>query len=293
MKHLKRFWALTLLIASPALAWAADTGPTLGLQSWTCRQMSFEELVDFATRHGIKQIELCPVHINPKDPLEVNLRKREILESRGLKAYAFGVAPTSTAAAENRRLFEFARAMGMELLIVEPQDAAAWDSLERFAVEFRIKVAVHNHWRGSPYGSPAVVLDLLRQRDSLIGVCLDLGWITAAGFDAAEILHLYGDRVYDIHLKDKRAQRSEVQQVQREDDPNHVLGIAVTEGVTWRDAIPGSGDVNWKGVFAEIRRSRWSGVMALETDSAEFASDPNQFVSNGIEFFQRQFANFD
>ena len=33
------------------------------------------------------------------------------------------------------------------------------------------------------------------------------GWITAAGFDSAEVVRSYCDRVYDMHLKDKVVER--------------------------------------------------------------------------------------
>ena len=45
---------------------------------------------------------------------------------------------------------------------------------------------------------------VLAKRDPRIGVCLDAGWITQAGFDAAKVFQDYRGRVFDIHFKDKK-----------------------------------------------------------------------------------------
>jgi hypothetical protein len=74
---------------------AAAAGPELGLQSWTCRNMTFEQVVDFATKHEIKKIEFIAAHISPSAPAAENLRKKAVLDKAGLTAYSFGVNGTS------------------------------------------------------------------------------------------------------------------------------------------------------------------------------------------------------
>ena len=133
--------------------------------------------------------------------------------------------------------------------------------------EYDIRLAIHNHGKGSVYGDPATVQAILAQRDKRIGVCLDVGWVTAAGFDAAQVFTAYGDRVYDIHFKDKK----------------------VAPGADGKDAIIdvalGTGSANYAGLFAAIKQSGWSGVLAIETDSRAFQADPNQLVAEGANFF--------
>ena len=51
------------------------------------------------------------------------------------------------------------------------------------------------------------------------------------------------------------------------------------------DVPVGTGAANYAGLFAEIRRSGWSGVMAIETDNRSFQADPNQLVEEGKKFF--------
>jgi L-ribulose-5-phosphate 3-epimerase len=100
-----------------------------------------------------------------------------------------------------------------------------------------------------------------------------VGWVTAAGFDAAEVFRGYGDRVYDMHFKDKVTSKDEK-----------------TGKATPVDTEIGKGKANYAGLFAEIKKARWNGVLAIETDSKAFAEDPNRLVAEAKTFFESQVA---
>jgi sugar phosphate isomerase/epimerase len=258
-----------LAVFAPASA-ASSAGPQLGLQTWTCRNMTFEQVVDFAVKHGVTQLQFISKHVDPKASREENLRKKAILDQKGLVAYTFGVNGTSMNKEENRKLFEFAKLMGIKVIIVEPKNLAEWDNLEALVKEYDIKLAIHNHGTGTAYGDPATVKQVLAKRDRRIGVCLDVGWVTAAGFDAAAVFRDYGDRVYDIHFKDK------------------VVETSADGKKTPVDTELGKGKANYTGLFAAVKQSGWSGVFAIETDSKAFAEDPNRLVAEGKAYFASQ-----
>jgi L-ribulose-5-phosphate 3-epimerase len=259
--------ALPLTRAAQSAGRAMESGPKLGLQTWTCRNMTFDQVVDFAVKHGITHIQFIAAHLDPNGTKEETLRKKAILDQKGLVAYTFGVNRTSTDKEANRKLFEFAKLMGMKLIIVEPKDMAEWDNLEQLVKEYDIKLAIHNHGRGTMYGDPATVKKVLAERDRRIGVCLDIGHVVGAGFDAAEVFRGYGDRVYDMHFKDKTVQT----------DANGKKTPVDTE--------IGKGDTKYPALFAEMKKSKWSGVLAIETDSKAFAEDPNKLVAGAKKFF--------
>jgi sugar phosphate isomerase/epimerase len=255
-----------------ASAKTMDAGPKLGLQTWTCRNMNFDQVVEFAVKHGVTHLEFIKAHLDPSAPAEESLRKKAILDQKGLVAYSFGVNGTSMDKEKNRQLFEFAKLMGIKVIIVEPKNPDEWDNLEELVKEYDIKLAIHNHNLDTVYGSPEKVNKVLNARDRRIGVCLDVGWITAAGFDAAEAFRAYGDRVYDMHFKDK------------------VVETSADGKKTAVDTEIGKGKANYAGLFAEIKKSKWSGVLAIETDSKAFAEDPNKLVAEAKKFFQAQMA---
>ncbi|NBQ22765.1 MAG: sugar phosphate isomerase/epimerase [Verrucomicrobia bacterium] len=258
-----------LVLLKPVGAEAkAEGGFSLGLQTWTLRNMDFDQMVAFAKEHGLTKIQSTDKHLNPRADWEDIKRKKAILDAEGLEVYTFGVAGTSMDHAENRRLFEFAQFMGIQLIIVEPRDFAIFDSLERLVKEFDIKIAIHNHGLTSLYGNPMVVKNVIQHRDPRIGVCLDIGWITAAGFDAEKVYRGYDGRVFDFHLKDKKVEVAD----------RRLVGIS---------AHIGEGDANLEGLFAALKETGYQGVLAIETDSPLFAREPSGFVQHAKEVFQK------
>jgi sugar phosphate isomerase/epimerase len=275
--------ALALVVSS---ARAADeSGPKLGLQTWTCRNMTFEEVIDFATKHQIKYVQMISKHIDPKGTKEETLKKKAALDKAGLVCYTFGVNGTTANKEDNRKLFEFAKLMGIKLIIVEPKKMEEWDNLEELVKEYDIKLAIHNHGTGTMYGDPETVKKVLAARDARIGVCLDIGWVTAAGFDAAKIFREYNGRVFDMHLKDKRIEKAAATPAPAVTEPADKKKKAA--GPTVLDVEIGTGQANYKDLFAEIKKAKWSGVMAIETDNGDFAKDPNKLVAGAVEFFKK------
>lgn len=257
------------LATSPSCFGADGWAPRVGIQTYTLRNLNFDQAIAFSAEHGLKDVQLSS-QVNPKAPREELEKKRDALAAKGLTPYTFGVNDTSLDKEENRKLFEFAKLMGLKLIIVEPRDFKIWDNLEELAKEYDMRVAVHNHGIKSLYGNPAVVKNILKHRDARLGVCLDVGWVTAAGFDAAKVFREYEGRVFDIHLKDKR-----IEKVKEGDD------VAI-------DTEIGAGQANLKGLLAELKASHWQGVLAIETDSPELARNPAPFVDGAVRYVKDQ-----
>jgi sugar phosphate isomerase/epimerase len=226
--------------------------------------LSFDQVVEFCTKHKIKYVELIPNHIGLDDSKEQWQKKKEAMEKAGLVPYTFGVAGTSLGKEKNRHLFECAKFFGMKLIVVEPGDFKIFDQLEELAKEYDIKVAIHNHGIYSMYGNPAVVRNVLMHRDSHIGVCLDAGWIASSRLDPAKTFKEYNGRVYDIHLKDKKV-------------------TCTDKGDRNTDVFLGDGDANLKSLLKACKDAHWDGVLAVETDKD--LKDPTEHMEKAIEFF--------
>ncbi len=262
---------LTVLTTlQPALVQAQDFSERLALQTWTMRKMNFEEMTDFAAKMGFTDLQMWSStsggHIDPLAPWDEIKRQKETLDRKGLKAYAFGVTRATRNEEELRKVFEFARYMGMEMIITEPKEKRQLDLLEKFALVYDIKVAVHNHTIESPFGNPLTVKMLLADRDPRIGVCLDAGWMTTTGLDVAEVYRDYGDRVFDIHLKDKLV---------------HSRGA----DHDYTDVDIGTGDANLIGLFKAMKETGYSGRIAIETDQQ--LEDPTDFVKGAVAFVKQ------
>ncbi len=268
---LRLLLVLTVLATlQPALVQAQDLSERLALQTWTMRKMNFEDMTDFASKMGFTDLQLWNStsggHVDPLAPWDEIQRRKETLDRKGLKAYAFGVTRATRNEEELRKVFEFARYMGMEMIITEPAEKRQLDLLEKFAVVYDIKVAVHNHTIESPFGNPVTVKMLLADRDPRIGVCLDAGWMTTTGLDVAEVYRDYGDRVFDIHLKDKLVHSGEA-------DHDYTDVDIVT------------GDSNLIGLFKAMKENGYSGRIAIETDQQ--LEDPTDFVKGAVAFVEK------
>lgn len=265
MKQICRLLA-ALLIVSASLA-AADLTGQLGIQTWTLRNMEFDKVVAFAKQQGITNLQVIGKHIDPNSPREEYMKKKAVLDANGLRAYTFGVAGTSLDKEKNRKLFQFAKDMGISLIIVEPSDFQILDNLEELAKEYDIRVAIHNHGIRSLYGNPLVVRTLLQHRDPRMGVCMDAGWITSTGMNPTTVFRDYKGRVFDIHLKDKKVEKTQGDDVAM-------------------DTLIGEGQGQLASLLAELRKTGWNGIMSIETDSDAFARNPDEFVSKAKAFVE-------
>ena len=52
------------------------------------------------------------------------------------------------------------------------------------------------------------------------------------------------------------------------------------------DVEIGTGQAAYKELFAEIKKAKWSGVMAIETDNATYAQEPTKLVAGAVAFFK-------
>jgi sugar phosphate isomerase/epimerase len=82
-------------------------------------------------------------------------------------------------------------------------DPAALDLVEKMARQYEIRIAIHNHGPGDKrYPSPLDVLRLVKDRDPLLGLCIDVGHTVRLSEDPVDVIHQCARRLYDFHMKD-------------------------------------------------------------------------------------------
>ncbi|HBJ80313.1 sugar phosphate isomerase/epimerase [Pseudothermotoga sp.] len=102
---------------------------------------------------------------------------------------------------EWKRIFEFARKMGVETLVAEPEPSQ-FDFLEKLCDEYNINIAIHNHPQPSRYWEPDSVLKYVSGRSHRIGACADVGHWVRSGLNPVECLKKLEGRIISIHFKD-------------------------------------------------------------------------------------------
>lgn len=187
-----------------------------GCQAYSFRLFSVMEAIEKTAKAGGKTIEFYPkqklspeqpeVLFNHESPPEVIAAVKAKLAEQGVTAVAYGVVRLGKDDVENRKVFGFAKTMGIGILTTEP-DAAALDQIEVLVKEYDIKMAIHNHPRrpldrAYLYWDPNYVLSLVKDRDARMGACADTGHWVRSGLDPVECIQILKGRIFDSHLKD-------------------------------------------------------------------------------------------
>ncbi|GAH43655.1 unnamed protein product, partial [marine sediment metagenome] len=80
---------------------------------------------------------------------------------------------------------------------------------------YDIKLAIHNHGPGDKrYPSPESAYEKIKNMDSRMGLCLDIGHTKRIGIDPAKSARQFMDRLHDVHIKDVDKAAAEGQTVE-------------------------------------------------------------------------------
>lgn len=183
--------------------WESDKpGYQLGLASYTTREFSLDDTIAMAKRVGLLNIGLKSMHM-PLDASEEEIKRlAKKVRDAGLNLYAAGVIYMKSAD-KVTNAFNYAKAAGIEVIIGVP-DHDLLPQVNELVKKTNIKVAIHNHGPGdSLYSSVNDVNKLIKDLDSRVGFCIDIGHVVRINEDPAAMILKYHERLYDLHLKDE------------------------------------------------------------------------------------------
>lgn len=230
-------------------------GFAVGTQAYTFKNFTALEAIEKTAQAGGRVIEFYPGQAfspdqkalkwdhNATDEMIATVEKH--LKQFDVLAVNYGVVGIPKDEAQARKIFEFAKRLGMRAITTESEDAL--DVIEKLVREYDIKVAFHNHPRrddNPDYRTwdPKHVSQLLKGRDERIGSCADTGHWIRSGLDPVESLRILKGRIISLHLKDR----------------------AVPES---HDVVFGTGMGNTAGVLDELRKQKFSGHISVEYEN--------------------------
>jgi sugar phosphate isomerase/epimerase len=182
---------------------ATETASSLkiGMASYTLRRYSLDELIEICLRLQIKDIALKSFHL-PYEATQEELQYiMSKLKARGLNIYGGGVIYMKTEA-DVEKYFTYASHAGLPMIIGAPEHHLL-KLVEDKVKATGIKLAIHNHGpEDKIFPSAGSVYDKIKDLDSRIGLCIDLGHTYRLGLDPSEEVKKYKDRLFDVHLKD-------------------------------------------------------------------------------------------
>jgi len=250
---------------------AEKLGWRLAIQAWSFKEFTLFEAIDKTASLGLKYIEAFPgqalspekddvkfdQNISPEIMQEVKAK----LTATGVKMVNFGVTQIPEDEKEARKLFEFAKAMGLETICAEPP-AEQMPTVDRLAQEYGINIAIHNHPKPSRYWSPDAFLKAVDGRSKRIGACADTGHWPRSGLNSLDCLKKIDGRIISLHFKDLNE-----------------------EGPKAHDVPWGTGVCNVKSLLAELKRQGFKGVFSIEYEYNWDNSVPD--IAKSVEFFDK------
>ena len=197
---------------TPALRAQEKLGWRPGVEAYTFHKYTLFETIDKTAQLGLPYVgglsfqtvsKEMPKRFTPKLTDEELKQVRLKLDAAGVRmlTYYYQSLPADEAAC--RKVFDFARKMGIETFMSEPAPAAL-DTIEKLCDEYDIKVAIHNHGpKSSPiYWQPEGVLKVCQGRSKRLGACGDMGYWMRAGIDPIEAIRKLGHRLITIQMHD-------------------------------------------------------------------------------------------
>ncbi|MDB6154512.1 MAG: Xylose isomerase domain protein barrel [Chthoniobacteraceae bacterium] len=249
------------LLAAAAFSHAAPlpdsiktSGFAIGCQAWTFNKFSVFEAIEKTAQAGGKTIEFFPgqklsaeepaVKFDHNSPAEVIEKVKAKCKSLNVTPVAYGVVGLSKDEASSRKVFEFAKALG--ILCINTESVEALDTAEKLVKEFDVKVGIHDHPKRPDNPSyrvwdPNYVLEVTKDRDPRIGACADTGHWVRSGLKPVDCLRILKGRIMSSHLKD--------------------LHAPLPSG---HDVIYGTGVSDIKGTLAEFKEQGFEGPISIE-----------------------------
>jgi sugar phosphate isomerase/epimerase len=175
----------------------------LGIASYSLREFPLEKALEMAKTLRTPYINFKSMHVPyEKSPEELAALRKQI-EDEGFKIVGGGtITFNEDTDAGVEKYFAYAKAAGMPTIVCT-MPVATLPRVEKFAKQYDIKIAIHNHGTEDKiFPSPYDVLKHVKGMDSRMGLCMDIGHTVRTGTDPVKAVLDAGPRLHDMHAKD-------------------------------------------------------------------------------------------
>lgn len=247
----------TTALATPIPDDCKTGGFAIGCQAWTFNHFTVMEAIDKTAAAGGKVIELYPGQkFSPEQPAlkfdhnatdEMLAAVQARLKKAGVRAVNYGVVGIPNNEAGARKIFEFAKTLGLYGITTESVDAI--DVIEKLVKEYDICVGFHDHQKLANDPSykmwdPNYVLSVVKDRDARIGSCADTGHWVQSGLKPVDCLKILEGRIISMHFHDM----------------NDFTASA-------HDIPAGTGVSDVPAILDELRRQHFAGNISIEYEA--------------------------
>lgn len=196
----------------------------LGVATYSLRKFPRPRAIEMIKELGVRYVSIKSFHLPYElPPAELAAGAKEFRDA-GLTVLSGGNIELKNPA-ELRRMFEYAKAAGMPMMVCAPSHETL-PEVEKLVREYDIRAAIHNHGpEDKHFPTPKSVLDAVRSMDPRMGLCIDIGHTARTGADILESIREAGARLFDIHVKDLQDTSARARQVAVGDGVLPIVGM--------------------------------------------------------------------
>lgn len=230
----------------------------VGIAGYTFVKFKLEPSLEMTEKVGVSYLSIKDFHLPPDSTAEQIAAFHAKLKAKNIIGYAVGPI-YMTSEKEIDKAFDYAKRVGVKLIVGIPE----YDLLpyvEKKVKEYDFKYAIHNHGiEDKRFPTVDSIYARIKDLDTRIGICHDIGYSTQMGIDPATVTLKYGHRIYEMHIKDM-----------------------TKASPTGSDCVIGRGVVNFQSLIRALRKTKYSGKCSIEMASA----DPLAVIAESVGYFK-------
>ena len=175
----------------------------LGIASYSLREFPLDKALQMAKTLRTPYINFKSVHIPYDKTAEELAAIRKGIEDDGFQIVGGGTITFDQDTDDGvEKYFAYAKAAGMPTIVCT-MPVATLPRVEKFARQYDIDIAIHNHGTEDKiFPSPYDVLKHVKNMDPHMGLCIDIGHTVRTGTDVVKAVIDAGPRLHDMHAKD-------------------------------------------------------------------------------------------
>ena len=230
----------------------------IGIAGWSFVKFKIEPSLDMMDRVNIRNLCIKSFHLPINSTPEEIEEFQNKLKDKNITGY--GVGPIYIKLEkEIDDAFEYAKRVGVKLIIGVP-DPELLPYVNQKVKEYNFHFAIHNHGIGEKrYATVESIYEKIKDLDSRIGICHDIGYSAQMGLDPASVTLKYGHRIYDMHIKDY--------------NKDFIDGCEVGRGI-----------INFSALVNALRKTKYSGICSIENET--YNLDPLPSIAESAGYFK-------
>lgn len=183
----------------------------LAIAGYTFNKFKLDQALEMTKQVGVHYLCIKDFHL-PLNSTDDQIAAFHA-KCRSFDVTGYGVGPIYMGSEQEvDSAFAYAKRVGVKIVVgvpfkqVEKKRVASPELLKyvnRKVQEYDMKYAIHNHGPDMPelFPSAESVIEVVKDLDKRVGLCLDIGHQLRDGKDPVKAVSAFGDRLHDIHIK--------------------------------------------------------------------------------------------